>query len=131
MAQSMWDELRLSDAVTEILRRDSHVAGHKFGRPFLTPYQIAIELRTSFRPQFDRIGKPLGGKGTGQQDSVAQYLALQLARLAETESLPQVQGAFLARAHLDALTYSVGGESITSSSEQAYDLSMYRLVDPE
>ncbi|MPM44653.1 hypothetical protein SDC9_91332 [bioreactor metagenome] len=71
MTQILWEELKLEEKIIEILRVESHEPGHHFGRPFFTPYQIAIEFKIRYPEEFEKIGKPVGGKGTGQPDSVA------------------------------------------------------------
>ena len=64
---SQWDVLDMDSKISQILDVQSHDPGHHFGRPFLTPYQIAIAFRDRYPQEFQTIGKPIGGKGTGQQ----------------------------------------------------------------
>ena len=70
----------MDSKISQILNVQSHDPNHHFGRPFLTPYQIAIKFQQQFPQDFQTIGKPIGGKGTGQQDSLAQYIGLELSR---------------------------------------------------
>ena len=125
---SQWEELQIEARVLSILDVWSHKPDHHFGRPFLTPYQIAIEFERQFPQVFAAIGKPLGGKGTGQQDSLAQYIALELSKRIADRRLTQVEGAFLSRNNLHSLQYESSDSVIESSSMQAYDLSMFRLA---
>lgn len=129
MSQSIWDEFQLEDKILRILSVESHNPEHHFGRPFLTPYQIAISFKNMFPEDFARIGKPVGGKGTGQQDSLAQYFALELSRRIHNGSIQNIEGRFLHRKYLETLQYNDEGEVIESSSMQAYDLSMFRRID--
>ncbi len=129
MSKSKWDELHLEEKLLRILNVRSHAPNHPFGRPFQTPYQIAIALERLYPEDFKKIGKPLGGKHTGQQDSVAQYLAQELARRVKNGSLPNVEGRFFHRKYLKGLTYDHDGQVVESSAEQAYDLSMFRRTD--
>ena len=129
MSQSLWDELQLEDKIFQILSVESHNPDHHFGRPFLTPYQIAISFKSLFPGDFARIGKPVGGKGTGQQDSLAQYFALELSRRISNGSIQNIEGRFLHRKHLITLQYDDEGKVVESSSMQAYDLSMFRRID--
>jgi len=129
MSLSLWDELQLKDKILQILSVESHVPDHHFGRPFLTPYQIAISFKSLFPNDYDRIGKPVGGKGTGQQDSIAQYFALELSRRIKNGSIQNVEGRFLHRKHLVTLQYDDDGKTIESSAMQSYDLSMFRKID--
>ncbi len=129
MSQALWDELQLEDKIFQILSVESHNPDHHFGRPFLTPYQIAISFKSLFPNDFVRIGKPVGGKGTGQQDSLAQYFALELSRRINNGSIQNIEGRFLHRKHLVTLQYDDEGSVVESSAMQAYDLSMFRRVD--
>lgn len=126
---SQWDQLKMERKILHILNVQSHNPNHHFGRPYLTPYQIAIIFQQQFPLEFQTIGKPIGGKGTGQQDSLAQYIALELSKRIKSGNITNIEGSFLHRANLYSLTYEVDSEIIESSSEQAYDLSMFRLVD--
>ncbi len=126
---SLWDQLDMDVKINQILDVQSHARNHHFGRPFLTPYQIAISFQQRFQQEFQAIGKPVGGKGTGQQDSLAQYIALELSKRIQDQRITNIEGRFLHRANLHALQYEEGGNIVESSSMQAYDLSMYRLID--
>lgn len=125
---SLWEQHQIETKILQILHVDSHNPEHHFGRPFLTPYQIAIEFHNRYPQQFADIGKPLGGKGTGQQDSLAQYIAQELSRRIKDQRITNIEGRFLHRAHLHSLQYKDDGNTIESSSMQAYDLSMFRLI---
>lgn len=126
---SQWDQLQMDARITQILNVQSHDPDHHFGTPFLTPYQIAISFQQLFPQEFQMIGKPIGGRGTGQQDSLAQYIALELSKRIQDGRVTNIEGRFLHRANLRTLQYEVGGQTIESSSMQAYDLSMFRLID--
>lgn len=126
---SLWDQLQMDTKINQTLNVQSHEPSHHFARPFSTPYQIAISFQQSFPQDFQTIGKPLGGKGTGQQDSLAQYIALELSKRTKDRRITNIEGRFLHRANLKVLEYDDGSKVITSSSMQAYDLSMYRLID--
>ena len=126
---SQWDQLQMDTKCSQILNVQSHDPNHHFGRPFLTPYQIAIRFKQLFPHDSQTIGKPIGGKGTGQQDSLAQYIALELSRRIKSGNITNIEGRFLHRANLHSLKYEVDNKIIESSSEQAYDLSMFRLID--
>lgn len=128
MSVSQWDQLDMDSRIAHVLDVQSHEPGHHFGRPFLTPYQIAIRFEQLFPEETQAIGKPRGGRGTGQQDSLAQYIALELSRRIRDNRISGIEGRFLHRANLRALEYEVDGEIVESSSMQAYDLSIYRLV---
>lgn len=126
---SQWDQLQMDAKISQILNVQSHDPNHHFRRPFLTPYQIAIRFRQQFPQDFQAIGKPIGGKGIGQQDSLAQYIALELSKRIKHENITNIEGRFLHRANLHSLKYETDDEIIESSSGQAYDLSMFSLID--
>ena len=129
MSESLWDELQLEDKIFQILSVESHAPDHHFGRPFLTPYQLAISFKALFPEDFARIGKPVGGRGTGQQDSFAQYIGKELSQRISRGLITNIEGRFLQRKHLLTLQYSDEGKVVESSAMQAYDLSMYRRID--
>lgn len=126
---SQWDNLQMSEKISQILKVQSHKPRHHFGRPFLTPYQIAIRFKKQFPSDFSTIGKPVGGKGTDQQDSLAQYIALELSRRIRDGRITNIEGRFLFRENLLTLKYEGDGGIVESSSMQAFDLSMFRLLD--
>lgn len=125
---SKWDQLNMDAKIVQILDVQSHDPNHHFGRPFLTPYQIAIKFHRLFPKEFREIGKPIGGKGTGQQDSLAQYIALELSRRIKSRAITNIEGSFLHLSNLYSLKYEVNGQLIESSLEQPYDLSIFRLI---
>lgn len=129
MSQSIWEEFQLEDKIFQILDVESHNPDHHFGRPFQTPYQIAILFKALFPNDFSRIDKPVGGKGTGQKDSLAQYFANELSQRINKGLITNIEGRFLHRKHLLTLQYDDEGKVVESSTMQAYDLSMYRLID--
>jgi hypothetical protein len=122
---SQWDNLDMDTKVTGILNVQFAAANHHFGRPFMTAYQIAIAFSDQFPLDFQTIGKPIGGKGIGQQDSLAQYIALQLSHRIRDGLLPHIEGAFMYQGNLESLRYEHQGQIIEYSS----GLSMFRLVD--
>jgi hypothetical protein len=119
----------MDDKIHSILDVESHEPGHHFGRPFLTPYQIAIAFRERYPEEFRQIGKPLGGRGAGQHDSLAQYIALELSRGIRANRLMNIEGRFLHRLYLKTLQYEDAGGPIESSLMRDFDLSMFRRLD--
>ena len=129
---SIWEEFALESRVREILKAARYDKRHHFGRPFLTAYQLAIAFDKAHREDRKRIGKPVGGKGTGQKDSLAQYLAWQLSRRIKSGELVDIEGRFLQGQDLRSLEYDQddqGGEVVKSSSGKSDALSMFRLKD--
>ena len=101
-----WQDLDIEAKITQILADvPEYDPEHHLGRPFLTAYQIAIEFALRFPEDYRRIGKPIGGAGTGQHDSLAQYLALQLSIKIRDGYLPQIEGGFLSNQHLKDIVF--------------------------
>lgn len=124
---SHWDDLGMDTKIAHVLDVESHAPAHHFGRPFMTPYQIAKRFAEFYPQDVQTLDKPIGGKGTGQQNSLAQYIAHQLSIRIKDGKINNIEGRFLHRQYLTTLQYDNG--EIETSSGQAYDLSMYRLID--
>lgn len=125
---SMWAEQGLLDKVTEILADVDW--DHHFGRPFVTAYQLAIELQHRYPDVVEAIDRPVGGVETGQRNSLAQYLANQLSRAIKADPSFPVEGAGLWGGHMSELVFVVDGRPVRSSLVGTpYPLSMFRLRD--
>lgn len=125
---SIWNDNSIEPRIRDILDVSSHRDGHHFGRPFLTAYQIAISFAEKHERDMDRIGKEIGGRGTGLPHSLAQYLARELSQRIRAGRITDIEGRFLHGAHLSTLVYRSPNGEIESSTGSA-DLSMFRLVD--
>jgi len=102
---------------------------HYFGRPYLSAYQLAIEVDRRW-PEDRALGNPpVGGLGIGTRNSLTQYLARELPRRIKSGDLTTVEGAFLADEDLVELVYvESDGRLVTSSlTSSGYDLSLFRL----
>ena len=117
------------EKITQILNIHSHKPDHHLERPYLTGYQIAIQFKKNFRSTFDLIGKPIGGKDTGQHDSLSQYIAQGLSREIKNEKITHIEGSFISRMYLSSLTFDDDGENIVFSGGQSYDHALFRLID--
>lgn len=129
---SDWQQYDIAAKIITILREvPTDAADHHFGRPFLTAYQIAIAFAARYQADFEAIGLPIGGTGTGQRNSLAQYLAGELSRRIKAGTLPEIEGTFISNRYLDDITFKNGTQIIRSSlTESQYPLSMYRLREP-
>jgi hypothetical protein len=123
---SQWDDLQMDSKITQIFDVHSHDPNHPFRRPFMTSYQIALEFEQRFPNEFRIIGKPVGGLGIRQRNSLAQYIAQRLSARIGKE-ITNIEGRFLHRKYLHTLQYEDG--NVQASSGQSYDLSMFRLLD--
>ena len=127
---SIWEQYDLGAKILDILQNaQAYDQGHHLAqpRPFLTPYQIAIHFKDKYPQDFAAIGKGIGGKGHGEQTSLAQYVARELSGHVKNGTMP-IEGAFLYRKFLNELSYKDGADTIESSLGTTYDLSMFRAI---
>ena len=126
---SQWEDFRFEERIRQILQEVTYYReDHHFGRPFLTAYQIAIEYARRYPDDLNQIGLQIGGSGIGERNSLAQYIAGQLSQRMQSGALPDFEGGFISNNHL--LEISFGNENqriISSLTDTAYDLSMFRL----
>jgi hypothetical protein len=122
-----WDEFHFEPRIRAILRdaAPSSSMNPHFGRPFLTVYQLAIEFNERHSSDVEKLGLQVGGKGTGQHVSLAQYIARELSRRLGSKNLEDIEGALLSRQRVASHVFTP--DDIESSAEGAWDLSMYRL----
>ena len=127
---SKWADNDLEAKVLAVLAAvPTQPNGHAFGRPFVSAYQLAIGLERSFPGLAVALGKPLGGSGAGQQDSLTQYVANELSKRIHADPQFPVEGAFLSNADAREITYSGpdGGDVKSSLVGSPFDLSLFRL----
>lgn len=128
---SIWEQHDLTTKVVEVLHGvHCNNDQHHFGRPYITAYQLAIELQRVYPDTADAIGKPLGGSGVGQHNSLAQYLANELSRRIKAQGADfPVEGAFLSNDNARSMTFTAAnGDAVTSSLVgTGFDLSLFRL----
>ena len=128
MPPSHWDTHQLEAKIIKILDVKSRHRYHS-RRPFMTPYQIAIRLDEQQHDVVESIGTPIGGEGTGQHNSLAQYIARELSKRIKNGTISNVGIAFLYSGNLKTLEYKHGSRTIKNSLGKSWNLSMYRLVD--
>ena len=127
---SRWQELDMRNKVLEVL--DSvplrNPQGHNFRRPFLTAYQIAIDIERRFPEVLDQLGLEIGGVGTGS-DSLARYVARQLAgEIDRHDETFEIEGAFVSNRDVVDFRFRAadGSDIVSSSSNSSIDLTMFR-----
>lgn len=130
---SKWEEHQVELRILEILH-EVPAAGlpSPLGRPFVTSYQLAIELERRHPEIRQALSYPLGGVGAGRRVSMAQYLGKQLAqRLREGTLDPAIEGGFISDADVVDISYRrPDGEVLHSSvSGTGFDLALFRLRD--
>ena len=124
-----WAEHGLEDKVVQVLKSaPANPSGHGFGRPYLSPYQLAIALNKQFPDTVEDIGLPLGGAGIGQRNSLAQLLAAGLRRHIEKhgDAYP-IECAYLSNVFVKELSYR-GPDGLVRSSlpEGGLDMTIFR-----
>jgi hypothetical protein len=128
---SIWEEQGLTERVVDVLSTvHLNADDHHFGRPYVTAYQIAIALEEQFPAAVAAIGKPIGGRGIGQHNSLAQYLGAELSRqIREQGANHPIEGAFISNEHVSEVRYQrATGEPVVSSlTGTPYDLALFRL----
>jgi hypothetical protein len=117
---SLWATLNIESKLRAIL--GSVAYPHHFSeRPFVTPYQLAIE--------FARLHPTDFGKGPS---SLSQYIARELSQRIKAGTIIDIEGSFLANLHLDSLSFDdvVHGVAVMSSlTGSAYPVSLFRVKE--
>lgn len=129
MGLSVWVDHDVETKVIEVLQ-DVPVGTprHHFGRPYLTAYQLAIELDRRYPQVASALGQLVGGAGIGQHNSLAQYLARELSRHIRDDPTFSVEGGSMSSKDVRSLIFDSPQGPVTSSlTGSGFDLSMFRL----
>ena len=126
---TFWQEHEIEDKVFSILRDVPDAAEeHHIGWPYLTAYQIAIEFARRHPVTVANLAWPVGGVGTGEHNTLAQYLARWLSQYVKTHPDGPIEGGFLSNQHLHGISFGLGENVIHSSlTGTPSTLSMFRL----
>lgn len=127
---SKWERYDIETKVRAILSEvEYYKPEHHFGRPFLTAYQLAIEFEKRYNHEFTSLGYKVGGRGSGVQYSLTQYLAHELSTRIKSDEITDIEGGFLSNLHLDNIIFDNVGRKIESSlTKTNVDLSMFHLL---
>ena len=128
---SRWADLDFEHRIVEILK-DATRREHHFGRPFLTPYQIAIEFARRFPDDFrdlEQNGFPMGGEGAGVSNSLPQYIANELStRILHGSLRENIEGGVISSRDMHELSFNFREQTVRSSLTHAgQDLTLFRL----
>lgn len=128
---SKWQQYGIEAKLIQILKEvRTTVPDHHFGKPYLSAYQLAIEIAQRHPEVVQALGYQLGGRDIGTPNSLAQYLAQQLSQRVHAGKIPQVQGALFADQHLQTLAFRHQGETITSSlTGTGIPLALFRCIE--
>lgn len=126
---SKWEDLNMLEKITEILQSYRYDDPEKNGgHPYVTAYQIAFEFAQKHPADVQTIGFPVGGKGTGERNSLAQYIAGELSRGISTKRITKIERAFLHTHRISNLSFQYENNTVEASTpESQYHISMYRL----
>jgi len=122
---SLWRDEDIANKLVDILKDVEYKGGvHAFGRPSLTSYQLAIEFKKRFPAVVALLPahSELGGEGTGEYNSLSQYIARQISGHFDDLKRLGIECGFLSSNDLERLEFS---QSICSSVD---DVSMFRYV---
>ncbi|MHB9130399.1 MAG: hypothetical protein ACYDBB_04815 [Armatimonadota bacterium] len=125
---SKWEQYGMTEKVKQILTDLCPDTGHHFGRGVLTPYQIAVEFEKQFLNEFQAIALPIGGAGTGQHSSLAQYIAHELSARIKAGSISGIAGTFLCLPHVESISFTHPAGSIVCSLVDPAPLSLFYLT---
>lgn len=128
---SKWEHNDMLMKITEVLSDPKYDSNHHFERPFLTPYQIGIELVSRHPMICKDLGKSFGGQGTGEYISLVQYIARDLSSRIKSKAITHIQGIHLCNEHLKEYTFwGPDGSEVSVPNRGQEHLSLYRLVTP-
>ena len=125
----MWT-LTVEDNIRDILgdvyyRPNRH---HHLGRPFLTAYQLAIEYDRRFPELRAQLGLTIGGSGSGEHQSLPQWLARNLSQRIRRGEIEDIEGGFLSDLHRAGISFNSRGRIVQSS---VGDISIFRLIESD
>lgn len=130
---SFWERVEVEDKVRTILAAVPRAGSpDAYGRPFISAYQLAIEMDVRYPEVRRELNVPIGGAGSGQPNSLAQYLAQQLAsQIRGSSGDYPIEGAGLSPLHLADIEFRLPDGTVirSSNTEAGWDLSMFRLRD--
>ena len=79
--------------------------GHHLDRPFMSAYQIAIRFAEEYPNHRLVHGLPLGGEGTGTNQSLAQHIARFLSRAIRDGTAGGIEGGFISHADIEEFSF--------------------------
>jgi hypothetical protein len=123
---SDWTKYNFEAEIRKILQNKYHKPDpkHHLGRPFMTAYQIAIELNNNNPSIAQALGLKIGGKGIDEKHSLSQYIANQLSTRIKSGQITDIEGAFIALDDINKLEFE---NNIEPSNDN--DISIFRLVE--
>ncbi|MGH4049958.1 MAG: hypothetical protein ACREVX_01180 [Clostridium sp.] len=126
---SNWIIYDCENRIREILLRSEYKKepGHHLGKPFLSPYQIAIEYDKTFHNDVLSMGYVVGGKGVNTKTSLAQYIGRELSKRIKNITITDIEGGFFSNKDLEEISFNHGNIIISSATGGIQDLSIFRI----
>ena len=129
-SDSFWVDNDLGRKITDILAAiASSEDDHHFGTSFATAYQLAILLKANCPDVFERFGRPVGGRGAGDNVGFARYLARELSQRIRSGEITRIEGRFLSYDRVGRLEFDDAGVKVIASSNRPR-VSMFRCREP-
>lgn len=128
---SLWDQQDVTNLIRQILRSLPPDAVYGTGRPFLTTYQIAIELERRFPQVVANLNHAPGGSGQGPY-AITTYIARWLPDRILKRGVADIELRFLAPNDLTTLAFDNHGTPMQATTNQSgFNSTMFRYVGPE
>lgn len=121
---SKWEDFNFEEKIITILSNVPYDQSHHFGRPYSTPYQIAIEFAERYPDDFKSLGMVIGGSGADVPVSLTSYIANQLSTKIKNGQMLHIEGAFLSNQYIRDIEF-IG--NIHSANCDQETLSLFRL----
>lgn len=122
----IWRRYALEARIRNILESVPE-EGHHFDPRFLTAYQIAIEFNRLYPEDANEVDNEVGGSGSNQHHSLAQYIARELSSRIRRQEILDIEGAFLSLNDCTRLVFSnQDGQVVASPNDK---LSIFRIIE--
>jgi hypothetical protein len=124
---SQWETYQFEQRIRTILRNFQYNGDDltHFGQPFISAYQIAIVFAESHPEDFEKLGLPIGGRGTNESNSLTQYIARELSTRIKSREITDIEPAWFRRDYVEQLDFKYQNKVISATNPAA--LSMFRL----
>jgi len=125
---SIWDQHDIEDKIRSILTAVPVNPKHSMaGRQFLTTYQVVLEFDRTYHNVVALLGKPLGGKGAGQ-DALTIYFAKELAQRIADNRIRDIEIQFLAPQYINTIDFKTNGSPMVATPHEAnFTETLFRL----
>ena len=131
---TIWAKNNLEAEIRDILVNICSGKNHHFDNPYMTAYQIAIELDKNLNiieklnnGKTDELWT-IGGIHTGlNHEPFARYIAKTLSSYIKTKKIVDIEGAFLATNTISEIKFAQKRNQVISAVTSNSELSMFRI----